>query len=264
MMSKLRMLAVVMEITFDQLLWSKRTIFIELLALLPPAIAAIWRISIAIGMARPLISESGLFSALMVTAYLQFLMLLVSLFYGTALVADEVDNKTLTYLTTRPVPKHLLLSGKLTACLLVCIFMIYHSLLLTYFILYSMKGVDGLMAGSAVLLKDLLVMLLGIIAYSCIFSFLGAVTKRPLLIGLIFCAGWESLITYLPGLTRKFTVMHFLQSMFPHISGQDMALLIPNQNATLEESLTMIAFYSALFLGLSLYAFTHREYVFEQ
>jgi ABC-type transport system involved in multi-copper enzyme maturation permease subunit len=58
--------------------------------------------------------------------------------------------------------------------------------------------------------------------------------------------------------------MHFLQSMFPHISGQDMALLIPNQNATLEESLTMIAVYAALFLGLSIYTFTRREYVFEQ
>jgi len=51
MLSRLRALAVVMEITFDQLLWSKRTILIELLALLPPAIAATWRITIAAGIA---------------------------------------------------------------------------------------------------------------------------------------------------------------------------------------------------------------------
>src|SRR5438874_1179966 len=132
MQEKLAALGVVLEMTFGQLLWSKKTLFVEFLALIPPAIAAVWRISIEAGFARPLLSPAALFSALMVTAYLQFFMLMVALFYGTALVADEIENKTLTYLTTRPVDKVTLLLGKLAAYFLICSLLIFHSILLTY------------------------------------------------------------------------------------------------------------------------------------
>ncbi len=255
---------VVIELTFDQLLWSRKTLFIEALALLPPMIALGWRILIASGIARPLVSAGGLFSAMMVTAYLQFLLLMVCLFYGTALVADEVENKTLTYLTTRPVPKALLLLGKYLAFLLIGIGIMFHSILLNYLILYSSDGWMRIFTGSGTLFKDLSVILLGLMAYGAIFCFLGASTKRPLVIGLIFCAGWESLITYLPGMTRKLTVMHFLQSLFPHVSGQEMALIFPNQSAGIGEALFMLTFYAAVFLGLSLHQFSHRQYLFDQ
>jgi len=252
------------ELAFDQLFWSRKTLFIEILALLPPVIALCWRIGISSGVARALVSAGGLFSAMMTTAYLQFLVLMVSLFYGTALVADEVENKTLTYITTRPVPKWLLLTGKYIAYILIGLGISFHSILLNYIILYSMDGWGHLLDHSLILCNDLAVVLLGLITYGAIFCFLGAAVKRPLVVGLIFCAGWESLITYLPGITRKFTVMHFLQSLFPHISGQEIALLFPNQSAGIGESVGMLLFYSAIFFGLALYVFTRKQYLFEQ
>jgi ABC-2 type transport system permease protein len=252
------------ELSFEQLFWSRKTLFVEILALLPPVIALFWRIGVSSGIARALVSAGGLFSAMMTTAYLQFLVLMVSLFYGTALIADEVENKTLTYITTRPVPKWILLVGKYLAYVLIGTGITFHSIFMTYIILYSMEGWDRLFDQSAVLCKDLAVVLLGIVAYGAIFCFLGTATKRPLVIGLTFCAGWESLITYLPGVTRKLTVMHFLQSLFPHISGQEIALLFPNQSAGIGESLGMILFYTTLFFGLSLYVFHRKQYLFDQ
>lgn len=257
-------LRVVMELTFDQLCWSKRTLFIELLALLPPLIALIWRILIGTGIARPLVSAGGLFSAMMITAYLQFLLLMVCLFYGTALIADEVENKTLTYLTTRPIPKPLLVLGKYAAFALIAIGIVFHSVLLSYLVLYSMDGWQNITQHSGLLFKDLSVLMLGIFAYGAVFCFLGTATKRPLLIGLLFSAGWESLITYLPGATRKFTIMHFLQSLFPHVSGQEIALIFPNQSAGIEEATIMLCFYTLFFLGLSVYWFTRKQYIFDQ
>ncbi len=252
------------ELAFEQLFWSRKTLFVEILALLPPAIALFWRIGISSGIARPLVSAGGLFSAMMTTAYLQFLVLMVSLFYGTALIADEVENKTLTYITTRPVPKWFLLLGKYLAYLLIGTGITFHSIFLTYLVLFSMDGGSRLLQEIPVLFKDLCVVFLGVLAYGAIFCFLGTATKRPLVIGLTFCAGWESLITYLPGVTRKLTVMHFLQSLFPHISGQEVALLFPNQSAGIGESIAMILFYTALFFSLSLVVFNRRQYLFDQ
>ena len=37
--------------------------------------------------------------------HLRFVVPVLGVFYGTALIADEVDDKTITYLFTRPVPR---------------------------------------------------------------------------------------------------------------------------------------------------------------
>ena len=41
----------------------------------------------------------------------------LAVFYGTALMADEVEDKTLTYLFTRPIPRGAVLIGKYLAYL---------------------------------------------------------------------------------------------------------------------------------------------------
>ena len=36
--------------------------------------------------------------------FLRFIVPVLGIFYGTALMADEVEDKTITYLFTRPIP----------------------------------------------------------------------------------------------------------------------------------------------------------------
>ena len=36
--------------------------------------------------------------------FVRFIVPVLGVFYGTALIADEVEDKTITYLFTRPIP----------------------------------------------------------------------------------------------------------------------------------------------------------------
>ena len=45
--------------------------------------------------------------------YIRFIVPVLGVFYGTSLIADEVDDKTITYLFTRPIPRGAVLLGKL-------------------------------------------------------------------------------------------------------------------------------------------------------
>ena len=49
--------------------------------------------------------------------YVRFIVPVLGVFYGTALIADEVDDKTITYLFTRPIPRGAVLLGKYLAYL---------------------------------------------------------------------------------------------------------------------------------------------------
>ena len=49
--------------------------------------------------------------------FLRFIVPVLGVFYGTALMADEVEDKTITYLFTRPIPRGAVLVGKYLAYL---------------------------------------------------------------------------------------------------------------------------------------------------
>ena len=47
--------------------------------------------------------------------YLRFIVPALGLFYGTSLIADEVEDKTITYLFTRPIARGAIVLGKYLA-----------------------------------------------------------------------------------------------------------------------------------------------------
>jgi ABC-type transport system involved in multi-copper enzyme maturation permease subunit len=56
--------------------------------------------------------------------YLRFTVPVLGVFYGTSLIADEVEDKTITYLFTRPIRKGAVLIGKFLAYLVCTIFVV--------------------------------------------------------------------------------------------------------------------------------------------
>ena len=58
------------------------------------------------------ISAADIFSKAMLIIYMQLLVPVLALLFGSLVINEEVDNKTLIYLTTRPVPKPAIILGK--------------------------------------------------------------------------------------------------------------------------------------------------------
>jgi ABC-type transport system involved in multi-copper enzyme maturation permease subunit len=198
--------------------------------------------------------------------YLRFTVPVLGVFYGTSLIADEVEDKTITYLFTRPIPKGSVLVGKYLAYLACTFFVVLPSVVVVYLCIVPLRGSLG---GSFLdLLKDLAMLTVGLAAYGAVFAFIGARFKRPLLIGLFFIFGWEPTALAFPGYLKNFTVAYYVQAMVPHAMPNDsvMSLIqgIFRETPSLGQSLISLAVILGLFLWAAAVSVERKEYILEQ
>jgi ABC-type transport system involved in multi-copper enzyme maturation permease subunit len=198
--------------------------------------------------------------------YLRFTVPVLGVFYGTSLIADEVEDKTITYLFTRPIRKGAVLLGKYFAYLACTVFVVLPSVMIVYLAIVPMRGSLG--ASFIDLIKDLVLLAIGLAAYGAVFAFIGAKFKRPLLIGLIFIFGWEQVALAFPGYLKRFTVAYYLQALVPHAMPNDnvVSLIqgIFRENPSLPTALIGLAVILGLFLWLAAVSVERKEYVLEQ
>jgi ABC-2 type transport system permease protein len=261
----------IFELSLSEMLWSRRTIFMALVVGAPVLISLVLRALDALG--APVGEVNGvrmagpaIFGLMIWVFYLRFTVPVLGVFYGTSLIADEVEDKTITYLFTRPIRRGAVLVGKYLAYLACTIFVVLPSVMIVYLLIVPIRGSLG---GSFIdLLKDLSLLALGLAVYGAVFAFIGSAFKRPLLVGLIFIFGWEQAALAFPGYLKKFTVAYYLQALVPHAMPNDgVVSLIQGlfrDTPSLISSLFWLALIWAVFLGISASAVERKEYVLEQ
>ena len=266
----------VFDLSLGEMLWSRRTIFMALVVGAPVFISLFLRLLVGLGL--PLFEDSrsggpplrmtgpAIFGMIIWGMYLRFIVPVLGVFYGTSLIADEVEDKTITYLFTRPIPRGAVLVGKYLAYLACTAFVVLPSIVLVYLLVVPMRGSLG--AAFPDLLKDLLLLALGLAVYGAVFAFVGAKFKRPLLVGLIFVFGWEQAALAFPGYLKQFTVMYYLQAIVPHAMPSDgLVTLIQGlfrETPSLPASLFWLAVIWAVALTWGARIVARREYVLEQ
>ncbi len=251
-------------LTLDTLFWSKKTLFVAVIALLVMSMALLGRLVLDFHWIRVPFTPAQVFGMLMSTAVIHFLVVLVTLFYGTALISEEVEGKTLTYLFVRPIPKPVIMVGKFAALIWIASFLVLPTIFISYLILYLRPNLGPFFEDIGTLAKDMGIIFLALLAYGAFFTLLGAGMKHSILAGLIYAFGWEGIVSYLPGFTRKLTVTHYIQSVFPHEdTGSALAMMIGERSDPIEAVVTLILL-SALFLSSASLVLREREYVLEQ
>jgi ABC-2 type transport system permease protein len=261
----------VFDMSTSEMLWSRRTIFMALIVGAPVIIALAVRLVFALGAPSPTVNGTvmagpAIFGLMIWIFYLRFIVPVLGVFYGTSLIADEVEDKTITYLFTRPIPRGAVLLGKYLAYLACTVFVVLPSVIVVYLCITPMRGSLG---GSFVdLVKDLVLLGIGLAAYGAVFAWIGAKFKRPLLIGLIFIFGWEQAALAFPGYMRQFTVAYYLQALVPHAMPSDgvisLVQSIFRETPSLPASLVALAIIIGAFLALAVATVERREYVLEQ
>ena len=261
----------VFDLSVGEMLWSRRTIFMGLVVGAPVIISLCLRLLDALG--APVFRVNGvtmagpaIFGLMIWVFYLRFTVPVLGVFYGTSLIADEVEDKTITYLFTRPIPKGAVLVGKYFAYLACTIFVVLPSVMIVYLAIVPMRGSLG--ASFIDLIKDLTLLAIGLSVYGAVFAFIGAKFKRPLLIGLVFIFGWEQAALAFPGYLKKFTVAYYLQALVPHAMPNDgvVSLIqgIFRETPSLGESLFWLAAILLGFLWWAAVSVERKEYVLEQ
>jgi ABC-2 type transport system permease protein len=263
----------VFDLSLGEMLWSRRTIFMALVVGGPVLIAAFTRFIAGIGFGDNLkvdnvrVSGATIFGLMIWVFYLRFSVPVLAVFYGTALIADEVEDKTITYLFTRPIPRGAVLVGKYLAYLACTVLVVLPSVMLVYLLVVPIGGSLG--AAFIPLLKDLGILALGLVVYGALFAFVGAQLKRPLLTGLIWVFGWEPAALVIPvGYLKNLTIAYYLQGLVPHAMPQDSAMSMIQsmfrESPSLVGSLAGLLVITTLCLFLATRAVERREYVLEQ
>ena len=102
---------------------------------------------------------------------------------------------------------------------------------------------------------------LALFCYSTLFTMAGTFMKKSILLGLFFVFGWESVVQYFPGVTQKFTIIHWIKSLLPVQADQGGFLIFQLQPSPALESVAVLLIAGLLFLAAAVFIFERKEYI---
>ena len=248
------------KVTLRQMFWSKRTVLILLGCLL----------SLAIALAFRFIAQGGgtvnRFIPLMTLSLYGLLVNLSAIFYGTAIISDEIDGKGLTYLQMRPLRKSTILLSKFAAYLVGTVALIGTShLVLTGIMITHPKLQNGVLFQLGMSLHYTALMALALLVYGALATVLAVRFKNPVLWGLLFVMGWES-ITASPMMAtaiKRLSISHYLLTLFPRyrVPRSDFNEALGTSPPSAWVALLVIFILTAVLLWLATRIFRGREYL---
>lgn len=136
---------------------------------------------------------------------------LVAAIFSTAVIGQEVEQKTIVYLLTRPMPRWKIVTVRTLAAITV-VFAI--SALTALAVSLGVFGPSGL--SNRLLWTDLKVLLVGAAAYCSLFVFVSLIVNRAMIICLLFAFGWETAVPNMPGDLSFLSIYSYLNAMGNH------------------------------------------------
>ncbi len=189
-------------LTLRQHVHGKRWLVIVILFLLPAVLAVVVR-----GTAPDV--PSIVLEFILVFMFIpQALLPFVALLYSSGIIQDEQEEQTITYLLVRPIPKWAIYSVKLLATLTTTVLLATAFTVLTYAAIYAGAST----AGDNIPLrcfKAASIHALAVVAYCSLFGLMSLVTKRILVVGVLYIAFVEGLLANLPFGIRLVTVIYY-------------------------------------------------------
>lgn len=190
-----------------------------------------------------------------------FVLTMTSVIFSSGIIAQEVEQKTIVYLLTRPLPRWRILLMKYLAAILITTVVCWLTMLSI-----ALATLGPMKLGESPLAHDILFMPIGVSVYSALFLLMGTLLNRPLILGLIFAFGWEYLIVALPGYGQYCAIVTYLRVLSPHELPPAMtkvALFIAAGVEPPSRTLAWVVLISLLIITLtsSFVIFSTREYV---
>jgi ABC-2 type transport system permease protein len=142
----------------------------------------------------------------------QALLPLVALLYASGVVQDEQEEQTITYLLVRPIPKWAMYVVKLAAAVTTTVLLTGLFTGLTYAAIYT--GGATASAGEAHdvavrSLKAVGIHALAVAAYCGAFGLISLLTRRVLIVGILYAVIVEGFLANLPLSVRLITVIYY-------------------------------------------------------
>lgn len=198
------MIGALFALSFRQAAAPRRLVLLGLISLLPVGLGALL---VALDEADLSGIVGGGFESLVIA----FVLPLVVIVLASGAFGNELEDRTLSLLTTKPVPRWSLVLAKLLGTIFVAgPMMVAVAIALTAMAPDRDTGVIVAAAvGAAV----------GVAVYASVFTWAGLVTTRALAFGLVYVLLWEALITSFLSGTRYFSVRSYVIGVMHGMEG---------------------------------------------
>jgi ABC-2 type transport system permease protein len=204
-------MAAVLSLTVRQLLGSRKVWLVAALVSLPVLAGVLFHVADSTRTGDEFADR--ITSRLLVSAILPLVLLLL----GTASFGNEISDRTLVYLFTKPLERWRIVAAKLAAPILVGGLPVAASGAAAVAVIGT--GDPGGAAATGVGL------LVGAAAYAALFTWLGLSTRHGLVIGLVYVFVWEAVLAaYLDGV-RYLSVRRFTLAVIDGLDDERLASL---------------------------------------
>ncbi|MEU7958618.1 ABC transporter permease [Micromonospora humida] len=136
----------------------------------------------------------------------------VALIVGTGVLGAEIDDGTVVHILTKPLPRWQIVLPKLAVAAGVSAATVAVPLYVAGVLADSVRLGLGLVVASA----------LGALAYSALFLALSLVTRRPVLLGLVYVLIWEGLLGNFVSGTRVLSIQQWVIALADKIAPTDL------------------------------------------
>lgn len=194
---------------------------------------------------------------IVVLLYLNLLVPLTGLVFGTAVIEEEAGAGNLPFLFTRPAPRSATVLGRYAACLVVGGTALGASLAATLVASAGAEPPPGF-GGRAVL-----AVAFAYPAYLAIFTVLSGFTRWALIGGLLYTMGLEGVLALIPGMVRKATMLYYSRSLVGEWEGRRVnaaTLFGPEGPVSPGASIAVLLGVAGVALALAVFTVSRRQY----
>ncbi|HEY1486025.1 MAG TPA: ABC transporter permease [Micromonosporaceae bacterium] len=172
---------------------------------------------------------------------------IVSLIVGSSVIGSEIDDGTIVHILTKPIPRSEIVLSKLAVAAGITGLVNGAMLFVCGWIITGPRLAVGLGVGGAI----------ASVCYSALFVALSLVSRRPVLIGLVYILLWEGLLTNLLTGTRSLSIEQFGVTLSARIGGSD--LFPPSLSTVTAVVMSLVFLVAATAIAIDrLRAFTMR------
>lgn len=184
-----------------------------------------------------------------------FFLPVMAMIYGSSLVRDEMDDRSITAVVTSPTDRvvaffayYLGLAISVSTIML----LIMSAGFLSFFGNVGLGGTGDLIG------PFLALMVIGAFAYSALFIMVSVLFSKPIYFGLFYAFIWEGFIGSIPGRISWLSIKHYLRSMGAHwIAAGDISEYAGH---SVSDATTILVILSVVVFVMGAYLFREKEF----
>lgn len=252
--------------TIQLMLRRQRLILAFSIALLPVLLPVSTAMFSAAPFAKP---GNEVFVQLVETLQIDALAPLLALFFATMLIGEEVEGQTMIYILTRPIPRSAWILGRYLAYGLVASAIMAISIAFTFASATTLPSFGFTCIDIMLALHYLGVAVAAIFVYGSFTMFIGAMTRWPIVVGVVILYGWQRVATLVPGVVDFLTIKKYTNALLPVLAtqrgNQQMQAIIAGFQreeflVSASKAIIVLIVLTLVFLGLTIFTVRFREY----